>query len=250
MNGGCVASLNLTVNFFSTKNTLFTAGCPALPSHMKTVVCPMEDLQCYVEGLSSEEDKDSGDEPRENQEPDVPFGDEHSHHGLLPVEEDSRIADCEPSIDAFASMEWSRTFGAGELGGSRITESSEVQPVGEEIRTAGCDVQCPIDEFAYMEWSGIHETRELDELRTSPRCSLSLCSDDDGGRIVDCVLRQLSPMSTAGASSFDDGGHLLHERDVVDLVTPVGQLGRKGGKVATICPKIIDLTSSPIIIEL
>jgi structure-specific endonuclease subunit SLX1 len=49
-------SLNLTVNFFSSKNTKFTAGCPSLPSQMKTVVCAMEDLQCNTEGPSSEDD--------------------------------------------------------------------------------------------------------------------------------------------------------------------------------------------------
>lgn len=38
-------NLNLTVNFFSTKNTKFTVGCPALPCHMKTFVSPIRSLQ-------------------------------------------------------------------------------------------------------------------------------------------------------------------------------------------------------------
>ncbi|KAI4997641.1 hypothetical protein ZWY2020_052983 [Hordeum vulgare] len=72
--------LNLTVNFFSAKNTKFTAGCPALPCHMKTIVSPMEDLPCYVQGLSSEDDIM---EPREDEEePDAAVGGDASDHGL------------------------------------------------------------------------------------------------------------------------------------------------------------------------
>jgi len=57
------------VNFFSSKNIKFTAGCPSLPSQMKTVVCAMEDLQCNTDGPSSEEDNLS-QEPHDRQEED------------------------------------------------------------------------------------------------------------------------------------------------------------------------------------
>ncbi|XP_042503981.1 uncharacterized protein LOC122081081 [Macadamia integrifolia] len=41
-------SLNLTVNFFSTKYMKHTAGCPSLPVHMKAQICSMDELPCYM----------------------------------------------------------------------------------------------------------------------------------------------------------------------------------------------------------
>ena len=237
----CVASLNLTVNFFSTKNTKFTAGCTPLPCHMKTVVSPMEDLPCYVEGLSSEDDIM---EPREDEEePDAVVGSDASDHGLQTLDLETRIVGGESDTDEFfAPMERS------EVCGSRISESSGAQPVEEETRIADSDVECyPTDDFSYMEWGGIHETSELHVSRTPPRCSSSSCSDDVAGRSVNCVTGEASPVLKAGS---DDGNLFFHEIDVVDLVTPVARFARDCSKVASICPKIIDLTNSPIVIEL
>uniref|UniRef100_A0A0A9GIK1 Structure-specific endonuclease subunit SLX1 homolog n=1 Tax=Arundo donax TaxID=35708 RepID=A0A0A9GIK1_ARUDO len=233
-------NLNLTVNFFSSKNTKFTAGCPSLPSQMKTVVCPMEDLQCHSEGPSSEED-DINDEPQGHHQepPDSPLGDEHSDHPLQ-------------------------------------QSSSEGQPLDEQIRNAGYDVKedkDSIGEFAPMEWDRVLDLTELAGSRTSTQCSLSSDGDNDGvvddalgqespmlkvsagsddgdGGVVEDELGQSSPMLMFGAGSGDDD-HLFQDRDVVDLVTPtpVGRLRRRD-YVASICPKVIDLTTSPIVIEL
>lgn len=256
---------------------------------MKTVVSPMEDLPCYVEGLSSEEDIM---EPREDEEePDAAVGGDTSDHGLQtldletgisggesdtdeffapmersevfgsgiaessaaqPVEEETRIAGCDVEYpiddfgesdtdEFFAPMEWS------EVCGSRISESSVAQPVEEETRIADSDVAYPTDDFGYMEWGGIHETSELHVSRTPPRCSSSSCNDDVAGRSVNCVAGQASPVLKAGS---DDDNRFFHEIDVVDLVTPVARFARDCSKVASICPKIIDLTNSPIVIEL
>lgn len=243
-------NLNLTVNFFSTKNTKFTAGCPALPSHMKTVVSPMEDLPCYDESLSPEEDE----EPREDEEPDETVGGETSDHGLLPLDLENRTAGGESYIDEFTPMECSGVCT------QNISESSAPQPAEEETRTADCDDEYPIDDLGYMEWSRnpiddlgymdwsrIPETPNLHECSTSPRCSSSSCSDDVARRSIDCVSGQASPVSKRGP---DDGNHFFPETDVVDLVTPVGRFARDCSKAASICPKIIDLTNSPIVIEL
>ncbi|XP_048535561.1 uncharacterized protein LOC125514291 [Triticum urartu] len=283
-------NLNLTVNFFSTKNTKFTAGCPPLPCHMKTVVSPMEDLPCYVEGLSSEDDIM---EPREDEEErDAAVGGDTSDHGLQtmdlgtgivggesdtdeffapmdrsevfasgisessaarPEEEETRSAGCdvEYTIDDFGESDTDEFFApmeGSEVCGSRISESSGAQPVEEETRIADSDVEYyPTDDFSYMEWGGIHETSELHVSRTPPRCSSSSCSDDVAGRSVNCVTGEASPVLKAGS---DDGNLFFHEIDVVDLVTPVARYARDCSKVASICPKIIDLTNSPIVIEL
>ncbi|XP_062188767.1 structure-specific endonuclease subunit slx1-like [Phragmites australis] len=205
-------NLNLTVNFFSSKNNKFTAGCPSLPSHMKTVVCPMEDLQCYVEGPSSSEEDNINDDPQGHQEPDAPHGDEHTEHSWQQI-------------------------------------TSELQPMDEQIRNAEDDMDS-VGDFAPMEWGGVLGTTELDWSRTSPQCSLSP-GDDHGGIAVDNEPGQVSPLLMFGAGSDDGDGHLFHDRDVVNLVTPtpVGRLRRRDC-VARICPKIIDLTASPVVIQL
>ncbi|KAG4109109.1 hypothetical protein ERO13_1Z049334v2 [Gossypium hirsutum] len=42
-------SLNITINYFSTKYTNHSASCPSLPEQMKVKVSPMDELPCYTE---------------------------------------------------------------------------------------------------------------------------------------------------------------------------------------------------------
>nr|CAB3502817.1 unnamed protein product [Digitaria exilis] len=224
-------NLNLTVNFFSSKNTKFTAGCPALPSQMKTVVCAMEDLQCSTEGPSSEDDDLSQEEPQDQQE----------------------LSDS-PTRDEQSELSWQRPSSDEDDHSERQRLSSvEAQPMGGLTGIAGSDVgEDSTDVFAPIKWSEILDTRtELDEPTTSPRYSWSL-SGDDCGTAMEGGLGELSPMLTFGAGSDDaDGGHILNGSDVIDLVTPipVGRLRRRGC-VNSICSKIVDLTSSPVVIQL
>ncbi|XP_043724131.1 structure-specific endonuclease subunit slx1-like [Telopea speciosissima] len=51
-------SSNLTVNFFSTKYMKHSAGCPSLPMHMKVQVCSMNELPCYMGGGQILEDNE------------------------------------------------------------------------------------------------------------------------------------------------------------------------------------------------
>ncbi|CAA2951281.1 structure-specific endonuclease subunit SLX1 [Olea europaea subsp. europaea] len=57
-------SLNLTVNFFSTKYKMYTAGSPNLPVQMRIRVCSMDELPCYTASTqnSCENEKWDGDE--------------------------------------------------------------------------------------------------------------------------------------------------------------------------------------------
>lgn len=260
------------MNFFSTKNTKFAAGCPPLPGHMKRAVCSLEDLQYCTDGISSEEDNNVDEPPpKKNQEPDAhaPVRDELSvsEHGLVQLpEEEIRSAGNESDYDDFAPIDWS-VFGAAARGSDESSEHdewigqedhllSEARPLEHETRTAASavgDAECSTDELGYMSWSGIHETtRELDGSAASPRCSSGLSSDDEGGRILDGVSGQISsPFPQVWRSSSSDEGELAPlflEKDVIDLVTPIAlRLGRKGGGEMA---RIVDLTSSPIVIEL
>jgi structure-specific endonuclease subunit SLX1 len=280
-------NLNLTVNFFSSKNTKFTAGCPSLPSQMKTVVCAMEDLQCNTEGPSSEDDDFSQEpqdrqedgfshEPQERQEEDgfrqepqarqelsdSPLQDERSEHywQQTSTDQDEHTAYCWqqpfPDPDEHSGHCWQQLpSDQDEHSGHCWQEPSfdQAQPMGAQTGIAGHDaLEGSIDEFAPMEWSEIPDTRrEFDGPRTSPRCSLSL-SGNDCRKAMEDEPGDLSPLFMFNAAGSDHSdGHIIDGSDVVDLVTPttVGRLRRRGC-VDSICPKIIDLTSSPVVIQL
>lgn len=59
----CVISMNITVNYFSTKYSSHSASCPSLPVHMKVQVCAMDELPCYSgsDDSSMIDDEDSLD---------------------------------------------------------------------------------------------------------------------------------------------------------------------------------------------
>ncbi|XP_010557184.1 PREDICTED: structure-specific endonuclease subunit SLX1 [Tarenaya hassleriana] len=61
-------SLNLTVNFFSTKYMHHSALCPSLPEHMKVQVCPMDELPHFtnLDGSQSEDEDGSKATEEEN----------------------------------------------------------------------------------------------------------------------------------------------------------------------------------------
>uniref|UniRef100_A0A6N2LJ98 Structure-specific endonuclease subunit SLX1 homolog n=1 Tax=Salix viminalis TaxID=40686 RepID=A0A6N2LJ98_SALVM len=61
-------SLNIKVNYFSTKYKVHSAGCPTLPKNMKVQICPMNELPCYsdlVDNLFEERDDLDGEEENE-----------------------------------------------------------------------------------------------------------------------------------------------------------------------------------------
>ncbi|KAJ0260034.1 Excinuclease ABC [Hirschfeldia incana] len=71
-------SLNLTVNYFSSKYAHLGGLSPSLPPHMEVHVCPMDDLPCFTkeddnsqpedeESLDSNEEEDDDDSSNQNQ---------------------------------------------------------------------------------------------------------------------------------------------------------------------------------------
>ncbi|CAN6171446.1 unnamed protein product [Urochloa humidicola] len=291
-------NLNLTVNFFSSKNTKFTAGCPSLPSQMKTVICAMEDLQCSSEDDDFSQEFQGGQEPSGSDSPlpdehpehccqqqsdsplrydhsehhswqqpsDSPLRYDHSEHHSWQQPSDSplrydhsehhswqQLSDSPLRYDHSEHHSWQQPSSDEDERSEHCwpqPSSDQAQPMVEETGIAGPDVEDSTDEFAPRKWSEILDTRtELDEPRTSPRCSLSQGGDDCGTAMED-EPGGLSPLLFNTCSDHGDG-HTIDDSDVVDLVTPtpVCRLRRRGC-VDSICPKIIDLTLSPIVIQL
>ncbi|XP_009141060.1 uncharacterized protein LOC103865032 [Brassica rapa] len=65
-------SLNLTVNYFSSKYAHHGGLSPSLPPHMEVRVCPMDDLPCFTkeDNNSQQEDEDSPDSNEEEDDDD------------------------------------------------------------------------------------------------------------------------------------------------------------------------------------
>ncbi|CAN0901732.1 Structure-specific endonuclease subunit SLX1 [Linum grandiflorum] len=55
-------SLNLTVNYFSTKHMNSSTGSLSLPKQMKVQVCPMDELPCYDDNWSFDDGEEDGDD--------------------------------------------------------------------------------------------------------------------------------------------------------------------------------------------
>ncbi|TVT97925.1 hypothetical protein EJB05_56796, partial [Eragrostis curvula] len=142
--------LNLTVNFFSSASAKFAAGCPPLPTQMKTVVCPLEDLQCHAEAvrddqcLSSEDQATSSEGENMNNDP-------QGHHKP-------------PDLPR-------RVHGSNHPWKQQSTDQVQAVDVNEYDDSS--------DEFAPIEWDGILDLTEPDGSRTSPQYSFSSDGNDD-----------------------------------------------------------------------
>ncbi|KAI5083395.1 hypothetical protein GOP47_0003138 [Adiantum capillus-veneris] len=64
-------SMNLVVNFFSTKHQTLTKGCPALPLQMHVKVGPCDDLPCYTFPHSELSDSDRSESESDEDLPEV-----------------------------------------------------------------------------------------------------------------------------------------------------------------------------------
>ena len=65
-----VISLNLTVNYFSSKYAHHGGLSPSLPPHMEVHVCPMDDLPCFTKGDDNsqpEDEEEDDDDSSSNQ---------------------------------------------------------------------------------------------------------------------------------------------------------------------------------------
>ncbi|KAG2285890.1 hypothetical protein Bca52824_045494 [Brassica carinata] len=65
-------SLNLTVNYFSSKYAHHGGLSPSLPPHMEVHVCPMDDLPCFTKGDDNSQPEDEEDSSSNQSQPGNP----------------------------------------------------------------------------------------------------------------------------------------------------------------------------------
>ncbi|KAF3454821.1 hypothetical protein FNV43_RR05269 [Rhamnella rubrinervis] len=208
-------SLDITVNYFSTKYTKHSAGCPSLPGHMKVKICSMDELPCYSEGRDSlSENDDVG--LNDNEECDGASSSSKISEGTSPDSVFNNAVDHHQNgIDKMSNneQEW--------IGG------------GEDCREQSDLTALPARSSSSSSSANVIEVAEDTELVGAGRQQTAADNHQipsRGNNIIACDI------------------------EVIDVSTP-SPLCRttscsKRRRVSTVCPEIIDLTNSPSFIQL
>ncbi|XP_058110589.1 structure-specific endonuclease subunit SLX1 [Magnolia sinica] len=264
-------TLNLTVNFFSTKYMKHTAGCPRLPEQMEVRVCPMDELPCYMEGriFDDTEDDEDGDEDGHNQKTsldDMSFDDHH-------LVEDQHVMDNSTCPDLLAWIEddglrWATDNGSsgdvkeGNSAGHSTqpsTPRSDDSPLSSEKMF--CNLYPWTEKYEFRQQTEYQSSRDIEETAQETFESMedgstkrplikegnwghstqpSTPRADDDNRLSS-VISLLSPEVTKSSIWTVDDDH----PSMISLISPSVCKIRSGNKRALDHTDIIDLTYSP-----
>lgn len=211
-------SLNITVNYFSTKYTKHSAGCPSLPPHMKVKICPMDELPCYTEGgdcLSENEDVglDNNDEECEEATSSSKISGETSPPG----------SECNIAADH-------HHYGTVKMGNERgcvgedevCREESNCTTLPARSSSSSSTNAIEVAEDTELDGAGRQQTKAADTNHEFP---------GRGNNIIACDI------------------------EVIDVSTPsplcrTSSRSKRRRVSSTVWPEIIDLTKSPTFIQL
>ncbi|KAE9598904.1 hypothetical protein Lal_00022685 [Lupinus albus] len=239
-------SMNITVNFFSTKYMNHCAGCPTLPGHMKVKIGSMDELPCYTEsanGLSENEDYSFDEAEFDNDNnnsnsnsdsvPDV-YDDSIAHDSPKSRNKKDRIRESfgcnqepeprEPPRHSFAPEDPSQSFDSTT---SPMVRSSSAAASLKGVETIECT------DFTCVPVKSRLSSIELSQ----PECELS--------GAISAANKNLEVRSTLIAP---------YEAEIIDLCTPspsCRNVVSKKRKVSTfVGADFIDLTRSPNFVQL
>lgn len=227
-------NLNLTVNFFSTKYTQHSAGCPSLPKHMRVQVCSLDELPCYTgtahNNVFEDEEEMHNDEMSKNISNEYGSGSE----GSTVAEFGNWRRDTEETTHNQNGV------GIQEADGRRQSEDSLSSTLGER--------QHPL----FTATTTVHEsssisTSSFSASEGSKNGEAVTLIEEDNGVELDQPIR---------AVEYDEPSILTsvfsREVDVVDLISPSPgyriMFSSKKREVSDVCPETIDLTQSPIFV--
>ncbi|XP_040993810.1 uncharacterized protein LOC121240430 [Juglans microcarpa x Juglans regia] len=212
-------SLNITVNYFSTKYTNHYAGCPGLPEHLKVQVRPMDELPCYSELI------------------DVSFSENE--------DEWNNKEDCEGGTSSTASGFVKETIPDSMVRNSSDNEINIIDKTAEFLYGRGNE----LEEDCAQPSSFIKSA----SIATS---SYSLEEVAEGRDIAAASVELQLPVVTAGYSAQPPSSSYAAPQyvEIIDISTPSPDcrtsLCGKKRRISTICPQIIDLTKSPAFVQL
>lgn len=208
-----MVSLDITINYFSTKYTKHSAGCPSLPEHMKVKICPMDELPCYSEGGDSlSENDDVGLNDNEG------CGETSSSNKIS--EETSPDSVCNNAIDHHQNGIDKINNEQGWIGGGEDSrEQSDFTTLPARPSSSSSANVIEVAEDTELDGAGRQQTA-ADNHKIPSR----------GNNIIACDIEVIdvstpSPLCRATSCS-------------------------KRRRVSTVCPEIIDLTNSPSFVQL
>ncbi|XP_020693353.1 structure-specific endonuclease subunit SLX1 [Dendrobium catenatum] len=218
-------NLNLTVNFFSTKYTKHIAGCPRLPNQMRFNICSMDDLPCYAKGHALHRSSDVFDEAD---------GEEDINEDInMPASADVTIEGMNRNINQM---------------GNTVSYNCEqtLQSTEECYGNLYSNSRILLESSEFTEPS--QSPRRVIECRRGASTSLSpnSCSEDSG---MDQARQKSTPRSSDN-EAMTSSLLLSPKVDVINLCTPSSGVIRSKTKRALFDSIIIDLTDSPMVIQL
>ncbi|KAL5580553.1 hypothetical protein UlMin_012995 [Ulmus minor] len=258
-------SLNITVNYFSTKYKQHSAGCPSLPEQMKVKVCPMDELPCYLKGNESLLESDHELDFEEDDE--VSGASKSSQEASL----DSVIDNSEDHPTGINKMsdELDGWIDKGDecRGQSSFTKSPEQAYSNLQLPTfedhQNGIVTMSYDLYGWSEGEGDDDCREQSSFtdsveKTSPNVSpSSVIAVDEDVRDNNFELDQPARKQrrTADKDQPPRSRNVVPSGvEIIDMTTPSPQcrssfLGKRR-KASSVYPEIIDLTRSPSFVRL
>ncbi|XP_068669416.1 uncharacterized protein [Aristolochia californica] len=206
-------NLNLTVNFFSTKYMKFSAGCPSLPEQMKVKYCPMDELPCYVKGCDMEDEEDE----------------ECISWNTDQFQETSQK--CGQLVESPIPGNQKRTGTVSSSGNTGHSSEPATRDNKQKSSTEFSNNSSSFLKTSYLE-------QQLTPL--NPR------------RVDKNILPSFSDQSASGVADDDIAiNHLSPEPALTHMQSPPSCcIIRSCSKRASKCSKIIDLTDSPVVIQL
>ncbi|KAK7301613.1 hypothetical protein RJT34_12481 [Clitoria ternatea] len=232
-------SMDISVNFFSTKYMIHCAGCPSLPDHMTVEIGSMDELPCYTErvnGLSDNED-DSIDE--------VEFDSNAATSDSAPHSSDDFVTPESPKIPNHAdkideAFEWNKEPETREPPGHSFISQERRQPLGSTT-----PLMMKSSSAMLLERVEIIEDADFMSMLNKSGCDLSQPESEQSGAVSAANKNQ------DVSSTFT----VPHEVEIIDLTTPSPScrrvLDRKKRRVSSsIGTDFIDLTRSPNFIHL
>ncbi|XP_059659859.1 uncharacterized protein LOC132306486 [Cornus florida] len=227
-------SLNLKVNFFSTKYMKHSAGCPSLPDHMKVQFGSMDDLPCYSgSDYNAYENEDGWDD-----------GDKFEGTGIACGFTEEKITDLTASNYADYQKRFEET--TYEQNGGRIEDFDTGQAsdplVSEDHRQPDrvSNFPAPLSSAFVTSTCSVLETVEDDDM-------LGLV-EQSSVKVDLPTTKQLTSIAAAGKDEQPPiNRHTVpHKSEVIDLSSPSPgyriSFRSKKIRVSTICPEIVDLT--------
>ncbi|KAL2488552.1 Excinuclease ABC [Forsythia ovata] len=238
-------SLKLTVNFFSTKYKVYTAGCPNLPAQMRIQVCSMDELPCYTGSNQNScgNDEWDGDEEfsmRGKNLESSPLGAAIDHRspsdqGTIPEKSNKQINLTE--VTSYEHSSCLENIWTGQKRNSPDTKEDGRKPSFLNHSSIGTSSSSVTSSYNII--NGIedgHTSRLVEEVTT------------------ELVDHPLEKQSTTALVADDDpilmkSPRVNYEVEVIDVFTPSPCYRASSGskkRRPNVYPEIIDLTESPM----